>query len=765
MRTLIAALQLFCLLLFLFAPLIGCSGNGGRKTAERISDEEARELGMVQDPTTGSWSYPPDSGTSQPYDTNDEGYEDGAGYGDDGYGDEDSADTSADDAESDDGYGDTTEQTSATTSSSDDGYGNDPYADGYGDDAYAEQPGRQDPYANSGGGYEDEYARGRPERGGPGGGPRGGGPRGGGNDGYEDGYGDDAYAASDYGDGAADPYASSEGGGGTGVFAEQIAPIFRQKCNRCHGSGRGEPKGDLELHTVAAVRGSGTITPNQPDDSELFYRITMGPNERGRMPPQGPTLTAEEIDTIRAWIQSGASYGDSGGGDGYGEAYASGGGRGGRGGRDDGYGDDPYDDDPYGEGDSERQVAAPPKNLAEAASVSFQRGDDVLAMNQLFAQSLLADSDVSKAVLSNYRYVPGLRRTKLAVRWGIGVKYNPKDGWEGSPRPAGYEQDLPGDDNRNDSGGGGDDDSLPIDFRNATLAYYGGDIGEELILRLQNRVRAGYYGPTLKTEIEKRKRGAGNDEFDEDYDDYNSGRPQSSGYDGYGGGRGGSSSDDEKPDGDLIEQLMPGVTVVGVGSNAELMTRAKQQGLDLLLVLDVVADPDRRLRIVNNSTRVRLYDTVSGDQVAISGTMKNVELQKAGSDSKIIIDEIDKVFKVADEKYQVKEFPEGSSDKIKAGVIRFVQTLLQQDSDNPLWKLSEVKFYHDRGLLKDTHMAAAYKRIAPQMADKLASISDEDELRILLADWLKAKAASPGSDRDEDSEDGEGDRSREPTFR
>ena len=151
MRTLIAALQLFCLLLFLFAPLIGCSGNGGRKTAERISDEEARELGMVQDPTTGSWSYPPDSGTSQPYDTNDEGYEDGAGYGDDGYGDEDSADTSADDTESDDGYGDTTEQTSATTSSSDDGYGNDPYADGYGDDAYAEQPGRQDPYANSGG--------------------------------------------------------------------------------------------------------------------------------------------------------------------------------------------------------------------------------------------------------------------------------------------------------------------------------------------------------------------------------------------------------------------------------------------------------------------------------------------------------------------------------------------------------------------------------------------------------------------------------------
>lgn len=734
MRTLIAALQLFCLVLFLLSPMVGCSGDSGRKSAERISDDEAREMGMVQDPTTGAWSYPPESSSSQPYDTNDEGYEEGSGYNDDGEGDEGtSGSATEEESDSDDGYGNTTDQTSDTSSSGDDGYGNDPYGD-----AYAGQPGQQDSYTNSnGGGYEEDYARGRPENGEA---------RGGGGDVY----GADAYANSGDDGQSADPYASSQSGGGEGVYAEQIEPILRQKCYRCHGGGRGEPKGDLELHTVAALRGSGTIAPNRPDDSELFYRITLGQNDEGRMPPQGPLLSSEEIDTIRAWIQSGAPYGNSGGADGYGDAYASGPNRGRR---DDGYGDD----DPYGEDEGERQVAAPPKNLAEAASVSFQRGDDMLAMNQLYAQSLLADSEIAKGVLGNYRYVPGLRRTKLAVRWGIGIKYNPKDGWEGSPRPAGYEQDLPGDDNGNDRGG--EVEPLPIKFSNATLAYYGGDIGDELILRLQNRIEEGYYGPMLKAEITKRL-GAADDE--DEFDDGYSQRPaRSSGYDGYGGGRGGSSSDDEKPDDELIEQLMPGVTVVGVGSNSDLMTRAREQGLDLLLVLDVTADPDRRLRIVNNATRVRLYDIASGDQVAISGTMKNVELQKAGPDSKIIIEEINKIFKVADEKYQVKDFPEGTSDKIKAGAIRFVQTLLQQKSANPLWKLSEVKFYHDRGLLSDTHLAAAYKRIAPQLADKLTSISDEDDLRTLLANWLTARSSSP----DESSPDEDGDSDSESDWR
>ena len=723
MRTVIAALSTLCVLSILLVPMTGCGKNGGRKTAPPLTAEEAKAKGMVEDPANpGSWMYPSDS---DPYDT------ESSGYGDDGYGDEDSG---GNDEYADNGYGD--------EAMGDDGYGD----DGYGDegDASNDNGGDPDPYATGGNGYGDEpdpYATGGNNGYGDEPDPYAVGPNPNNNDGYgDDGYGDDAY-----GDVA---------GGGSGVFHTKIVPILRARCYNCHGGGPRGRKGDLELHTAQAVEGSGMVVPRSPDESELYVRITMDDSEEEKMPPRGPRLTPEEVDTIRAWIQSGAPYGDTG---------------------DDGYGNDAYDGayaaGGYGQGGDGGRPAPPPKpkHLGEEAMRSFLRGNDAEAMNQLFAVSLLADSEVAKDVLGKYGWVKGLKRSKLAVRWGVGIKYRGKDGWKGSPRPTGVEQDLPGD-RSNDRGG--DDEEVATDFSNRTLDYYGGDVGDELVLRLQMRIERGYYGEILKDAVDEAL-SQGDDE-----DGFGGGGYGRGGGDGYGGGGyggggygggGRGDDDDEKPDSERIEQIMPGVTMIGEShSLPTLMDRAKQQGVDVLVILDVTAEANHKLRIVNNTTRVRLYEVGTGEQVAVSGSIKNVEIQKAGPEDQTIIDEMDKIFKVADADYKLDEFPAKANP---ATAIKLVQGLLSQQTNNPLWQLSEVKFYHDKGLLKDTHLASAFKRVAPQQAAKLEKISDEAEIRKLLGDWMVVEMPGrPLGDRDDEDdeygeEDSDGDRRPRRAFR
>ena len=722
MRTAIAAISMVCVFSFLLAPLTGCGGGGVSKPPPALTAEEAEAKGMVEDPNNpGSFMYPPESENggyaSSGYDDESGGYDD-----EDEYDDESSRDDAmaADDGGYDEGYGN---DYASSNPSSNDEYGGDP-----------------DPYATTNETYEvenDAYDVGS----------------GGNSDGYDEGYGDERVAE------------------GSDVFNTKIVPILRARCYNCHGGGPRGRKGGLELHTAAAIAESGMVAAQSTADSELFTRITMGDDERGKMPPRGPRLTQDEIETIQEWIDSGADYGEAAGGGG--DAYASGG-YSDDAYSDDAYGNDAYSDDAYGNdgyGDAydtgprggrrggpggEAGPPPPPKNLAESAMQSFQRGNDATAMNLLFAQSLLSDSEAAKEVLGKYGWVKGLKRSKLAVRWGVGIKYRGKDGWEGSPRPTGVVQDLPGNDRNRDRGG--DNEGIETDFSNRTLEYYGGDVGDELVLRLQMRMERGFYGKVLKTALDSALAG------DEDEDGFGGGRGFRAGRgggDGYGdaygpgpGGRGNRGDDDDgKPDGERIEQIMPGVMMVGESSSlGPLMVRAKQQGVDLLVVLDVVAEANRRLRIVNNTTRVRLYEVGTGEQVAISGSIKNVEIQKAGSEDQTIIEEMDKVFKVADENYKLEEFPAKAT---ASAAIKLVQSLIGQQTDNPLWKLSEVKFYHDKGLLKDTHLASAFKRVAPEQSAKLEKISDEKEIRELLSDWITVSVPGGAGGEDDFGDDDE----------
>jgi len=582
----------------------------------------------------------------------------------------------------------------------------------------------------------------------------------------------DPYAVSeppkdeDIDDEDADEPAGYGGGGGTGYddpygqpqgdpreYAERVEPILRAHCYNCHGGGPRGKKGDIALHSPNAIREANDelgniIVANYPESSELFIRISMERDNRERMPPKGPGLSSEEKKIIEDWIKQGAVFGNApadrepfAGADGGDGGYGNG----------DGYGgDDPYAASGSGYGDAEnsraRQAVPEPQNLAEWASQSFQSGHDSEAMRQLHAQALVK-SDVGNSVLEKYRWVPGLKRTKLAVRWGVGIKYNAKDKFTGSPRAVGVVQDLPGDDYDDVT----EPEDTSSDFQNETLDYYTGDIGKELLLRLQGRIDRSYYGDVLKAELSKAtSRGNDDDDYYDDEDDGGYGGRRGSGYGG--GGYGGSGEEGEKPDGEVIEQLMPGVTLLGEASSAELLQRALEQNVELLVVFDVVADPNRIRKFVDTSTRVRLYDVRTKEQVAITGKINNIAIQKALADAgedKTVRDEMDKIFEVADEEFRVEEFPDVSSEKAKKGVVNLVRGILAHPSEDPLWKLAEVRFYEQRGALKPEHAEAAFKKILPEQAAKLKNVKDDNEIRITLAKWLIVSDTAAGDDEEE----------------
>lgn len=94
------------------------------------------------------------------------------------------------------------------------------------------------------------------------------------------------------------------------VYMRTIHPIFDAKCVACHGSSKEQAGLRLDLFELLMKGGKdgAVVVPRNPDGSLLLQRVTLSPSDKHFMPAEGRTpLTPDEISTIRAWIQAGAS--------------------------------------------------------------------------------------------------------------------------------------------------------------------------------------------------------------------------------------------------------------------------------------------------------------------------------------------------------------------------------------------------------------------------------------------------------------------------
>jgi cytochrome c553 len=82
--------------------------------------------------------------------------------------------------------------------------------------------------------------------------------------------------------------------------SEKVWGILNQHCFSCHG--QNHQKGGLRLDSASAA-----VVPGKPLASELYKRVTSR-NTHEKMPPERKSLSDQEIETLKNWIESGAKW-------------------------------------------------------------------------------------------------------------------------------------------------------------------------------------------------------------------------------------------------------------------------------------------------------------------------------------------------------------------------------------------------------------------------------------------------------------------------
>src|SRR3954447_4161712 len=90
-------------------------------------------------------------------------------------------------------------------------------------------------------------------------------------------------------------------------FTKDVQPILKSACYQCHGPSKQKGKLRLDAKNLAINGGKSgkAIIPGRSDQSALFARITTHDDD-DRMPQDRDPLTADQIATIKAWIDQGA---------------------------------------------------------------------------------------------------------------------------------------------------------------------------------------------------------------------------------------------------------------------------------------------------------------------------------------------------------------------------------------------------------------------------------------------------------------------------
>lgn len=92
-------------------------------------------------------------------------------------------------------------------------------------------------------------------------------------------------------------------------YNRDIRPILSDNCFACHGPDANKRAADLRLDDRNAAIESGAIDPGQAAASELIERILSDDPESVMPPPAShKTLTDEQKQMLRDWIQAGAEY-------------------------------------------------------------------------------------------------------------------------------------------------------------------------------------------------------------------------------------------------------------------------------------------------------------------------------------------------------------------------------------------------------------------------------------------------------------------------
>ncbi len=93
-------------------------------------------------------------------------------------------------------------------------------------------------------------------------------------------------------------------------FLTDIQPIMQSRCNSCHGAGQSGFNSSGHAEIMASVSPSNRyngpyVIAGDAASSPLIDKLEPNPDHGQRM-PQGSSLSGDDINKIRAWINEGA---------------------------------------------------------------------------------------------------------------------------------------------------------------------------------------------------------------------------------------------------------------------------------------------------------------------------------------------------------------------------------------------------------------------------------------------------------------------------
>lgn len=404
-------------------------------------------------------------------------------------------------------------------------------------------------------------------------------------------------------------------------------------------------------------------------------------------------------------------------------------------------------------------------------------------MQYLYAHGLVSD-EAARSVLGTIKLARGLGRPTLAVRFGTGIQLTAPPN-SGDPKAIGTEQQMPERGSRRRGGGGeagfggagglagpggagagpggipggiGGEAAMPGGFGgegggqskgiNPTIGKYTGDLGEKLFAAYKQRLLRGDYGDVLKkaASAAPAQSGGGQGGYGA------AGGAAMAGFAGGGPGGPGGIPGVGPPDGGAgygggggddtanevaASQIIPGLTMLGVGSQKDLLAKAKEEDLDVLVLFVVtVKPPNPKTNLIINETTASLLDARTGKKLYNGKKFRNTDVQndrKNGKDDGLD-KEVAKMFAYVDANLKLTDLPASLDSK---GVLNRLRSLLKQpNSENPLPVLAEIRMYNAKGLLSEKNLGVAYKEIlGVDRARKLATGVEADK-QSAIARWL-----------------------------
>lgn len=415
--------------------------------------------------------------------------------------------------------------------------------------------------------------------------------------------------------------------------------------------------------------------------------------------------------------------------------------------------------------------AAPqvPATYDEFAKQAFAQGREREAIQYLQAWALTSDEGASE-ILSNIQWVNSLRRPVMAVRWGVGVQLTAPRGFSGETKPIGAQQAFPatrgsrGDGNPGAGGSGaglggaGGLGSAGVgsdglggaglggggSAGSGAVAQYAGEFGTAILDKFQSRVSSGKFGKVLKdAPTGGTGSGAGSGYgaagFGGD-DGAGAGGLSGAPAGGPGGGmrpgmRGGAGGVGSAGGESLIS---PGLTLLGVGTDKELKSKAREAGVDVLAIFRVKVTVTRGGFIDNDCELVLVDPAKEKADLFKTVALNNIKVQKDREQNKDdgVQKAVDKLFEFIDKELTLTAMPSGLSPEAVKNT-RIGKQLLAGPIDDPLAALTELRFYHRNKLLTDADaIVAMTKVVGDEAAAKTLLEGKEDDRKKVVEKWL-----------------------------